>query len=222
MAQWPTESQAEWERARGQRETEILDQARQVMRESGEVSLAQVARGLGIQPPSLYEYFPGKAAIYDALYVMAFREFEAYVHHALVGPGSFWEAIAAGIRSYWRFALERPALFSIGFQRPPAGFEPSGVSVAIRRVILERVRGSLLEKLREAELGADISPDMALELLAAAGHGLTLTGISAAGQAGGDRERVEGLISTLVESFRNAWHRAENGRPKLNAWGLPE
>ena len=59
-------------RARRRQETirEIVDIALGVMTEEGVngLSLAKVARRLGVQPPSLYEYFPSLMAIYDALF----------------------------------------------------------------------------------------------------------------------------------------------------------
>src|SRR3954454_12505962 len=50
--------------------TEILDLAEQVVTEEGVngLSLAEVARRLGVQPPSLYKYFPSLTAVYDALF----------------------------------------------------------------------------------------------------------------------------------------------------------
>ena len=38
------------------------------------LSLAEVARRLGVQPPSLYKYFPSLMAIYDALFLEGQRE----------------------------------------------------------------------------------------------------------------------------------------------------
>ena len=59
-------------RARRRQETieEILDIATEVMTEEGVngLSLAEVARRLGVQPPSLYKYFPSLMAVYDALF----------------------------------------------------------------------------------------------------------------------------------------------------------
>src|SRR5579863_1026318 len=65
-------------RARRRQETiaEILDIARDVMTEEGVngLSLAEVARRLGIQPPSIYKYFPSLMAIYDALFLAGQRQ----------------------------------------------------------------------------------------------------------------------------------------------------
>src|ERR1700676_3251682 len=60
-------------RARRRQETieEILDIAEDVMTEEGVngLSLAEVARRLGVQPPSIYKYFPALMAIYDELFL---------------------------------------------------------------------------------------------------------------------------------------------------------
>jgi AcrR family transcriptional regulator len=219
MERPPSIFQEERESAHDQRVEEILNQARLVMRETRELSLTQVARALGVKPPSLYEYFDGKMAIYDALYVEAYREFEAQVRPSLLRADNLWDAIAAGIESYLRFAWQNPALFSIGFQRPPPGFEPSGESNAIRQVILERVRGSMLQHLEGTKL--DISNEEALDLLLAAGHGLIVLQAWKGIHAPIDRERVKHLSSILIDSLRKAWQVDPEGRPKLNAWGLP-
>ena len=59
-------------RARRRQETieEILDIAEHLMAQDGvhALSLSEVARRLGVQPPSLYKYFPSLMAIYDALF----------------------------------------------------------------------------------------------------------------------------------------------------------
>ena len=59
-------------RARRRQETiaEILDLATDVMTTEGVngLSLAEIARRLGVQPPSLYKYFPSLMAIYNELF----------------------------------------------------------------------------------------------------------------------------------------------------------
>src|ERR1700745_6799 len=59
-------------RARPRRQTtaEILDIAAEVMTEEGVngLSLAEIARRLGVQPPSLYKYFPSLMAVYAQLF----------------------------------------------------------------------------------------------------------------------------------------------------------
>src|SRR5713226_1462776 len=84
------------QRNRQEMMTAIIDAARAVMREEGvaALNLHEVARRVGLRAPSLYEYFSGKMALYDALYRFGIRLYAAgrerlapiTAHHA-----SFWE-----------------------------------------------------------------------------------------------------------------------------------
>src|SRR5579862_5874368 len=80
-------------RARRRQETieEILAIAREVMTEEGVngLSLAEVARRLGVQPPSLYKYFPSLMAIYDELFLRGQVENLDEMRRAMAGsrPG---------------------------------------------------------------------------------------------------------------------------------------
>src|SRR3954449_5189619 len=49
---------------------EVLDIAAEIMAEQGVagLSVGEIARRMGIRPPSLYVYFPSKNALYDALF----------------------------------------------------------------------------------------------------------------------------------------------------------
>src|SRR4051795_6225880 len=49
---------------------EVLDIAAEIMTEQGAagLSVGEIARRMGIRPPSLYVYFPSKNALYDALF----------------------------------------------------------------------------------------------------------------------------------------------------------
>src|SRR6202166_1165477 len=80
-------------RARRRLETieEILQIATEVMTEEGVngLSLAEVARRLGVQPPSLYKYFPSLMAVYDELFRRGQAEHLAIMRNALsaAAPG---------------------------------------------------------------------------------------------------------------------------------------
>src|SRR5438445_3181172 len=64
-------------RARRRQETieEVLDIAVEIMTEHGVagLSIGEVARRMGIRPPSLYVYFPSKEAMYDAVFLRGAR-----------------------------------------------------------------------------------------------------------------------------------------------------
>src|SRR5687767_14828890 len=65
-------------RQRRRQETieEVLTVAVEVMADHGVagLTLGEVARRMGIRPPSLYVYFDGKNALYDALFERGWRE----------------------------------------------------------------------------------------------------------------------------------------------------
>ena len=67
-------------RQRRRQETieQVLDVAVEVMADQGVagLTLGEVARRMGIRPPSLYVYFDGKNALYDALFERGWRELQ--------------------------------------------------------------------------------------------------------------------------------------------------
>ena len=103
-------------RARRRQETieEILDIATDVMTEEGVngLSLAEVARRLGVQPPSIYKYFPSLMAIYDALFRRGQVEHLEVMRQAMAGAEPGLDALTA---------VSRPA----GAGRSPTGRLPS-------------------------------------------------------------------------------------------------
>jgi AcrR family transcriptional regulator len=114
-------------RPRAETIDEILAIAVDLMARDGvaALSLSDVARRLGIQPPSLYKYFPSKLALYDALFTegarRALAEFRAGAETA--EPGL--PALAAGIERLGRFVLDNPTYAQLLFWRPVPGFQPS-------------------------------------------------------------------------------------------------
>src|SRR3954471_9754701 len=73
-------------RARRRQETieEVLDIAVAIMTEQGVagLSIGEVARRMGIRPPSLYVYFPSKEALYDAVFLRGAREILEHLREA--------------------------------------------------------------------------------------------------------------------------------------------
>src|SRR5438093_2542756 len=101
-------------RARRRQETieEILDIAEAVMTEEGlnGLSLAEVARRLGVQPPSLYKYFPSLTAVYDALFERGMVALVTVMRKAAADSAPGLPALAAALEAAGRFTLDRPAL----------------------------------------------------------------------------------------------------------------
>src|ERR1019366_5093868 len=96
-------------RARRRQETieEILEIAQEVMAEEGVngLSVAEVARRLGVQPPSIYKYFPSLMAIYDALFRRGQVEHLEVMRQAMASATPGLEALTAGLEASGRWAL---------------------------------------------------------------------------------------------------------------------
>jgi AcrR family transcriptional regulator len=106
----------------------ILDAAWALAREVGLTgfSLRELAGRVGMRAPSLYEYFAGKDAIYDAMFAQGNHRFLDAVSELpdaeAVGPR---EALATGASAFLDFATDDPVRFQLLFQRSIAGWEPS-------------------------------------------------------------------------------------------------
>ena len=141
-------------RQRRRQETieEVLDVAAGLMREQGVagLSIGEVARRMGIRPPSLYVYFDSKNALYDALFE---RGANLVVEHMqafgdqLDPTLSLEESLLTSADAFIRWAVEHPEYTQLLFWRPVPGFAPSerAYAPAIRLVELSRERFANLQ-----------------------------------------------------------------------------
>ena len=110
---------------------EILDIAAQIMAEQGVagLSVGEIARRLGIRPPSVYVYFSSKHALYDALFARGARQLlEAMqaVNAALpTRPARLEEILLPGAQAFVRWSVEHGAYSQLLFWRPVPGFTPT-------------------------------------------------------------------------------------------------
>jgi AcrR family transcriptional regulator len=154
-------------RQRRRQETieQVLDIAVEVMAEQGVagLTLGEVARRMGIRPPSLYGYFDGKNALYDALFERGWRDLLAAmraVEEASDGRDLVADLLASE-SAFVRWAVEHPAYAPLMFWRPVPGFVPSERAYA-PATELERMAREFLVVLRSAGL---LRPDADLDLV---------------------------------------------------------
>lgn len=156
-------------RARRRAETieEILDIAVDVMTEEGvnALSLAEVARRLGVQPPSLYKYFPSLIAVFDALFRRGQTEHLAVLRDAMDAAEPGLDALTAGLEASGRWALANRALTQLLFWRPVPSFEPSAEAFepSVQMVALQRA--AIAEAVAAGQLGAEADSDETLYLV---------------------------------------------------------
>src|SRR5688500_8636083 len=198
------------ERRRRNREqmiASILDAARAVMRERGvaDLSLREVARRVSMQAPSLYEYFPSKAALYDAVFLAGFRLFRDRLLAAQEGTTTFWEHVAAAFEAYMAFAREHPELYQLIFEHPVPGFAPSEETMAEGRALLDRFTGRIAEAIERGEIAPGLPPAQARDLLIAMQHGLTSQHLANDADAPPGGGRYGALVSPALALFRASW-----------------
>ena len=113
-------------RRRADAREEILDAAWRIADAEGigAVALSEVARRVGMRAPSLYNYFPSKHAIVDAMFQQAAMEFRATMSAPLDARGRR-ESVRSLAFRFLDFALARPARFELLFHRPVPGFFPT-------------------------------------------------------------------------------------------------
>lgn len=146
----PAPAAATDRRHRRRQETieEILDIAVQIMAEQGVagLSVGEIARRMGIRPPSVYVYFPSKHALYDALFARGARLLLAAMQQVFAAlparPATLEEILLPASRAFVRWSVEQAAYSQLLFWRPVPGFTPSpeAYEAAIELIELARDR----------------------------------------------------------------------------------
>ena len=156
-------------RARRRQETigEILDIARDVMTTEGVngLSLAEVARRLGVQPPSLYKYFPSLMAIYDALFEQGQRDLTAVMRAAMEKTAPGLEALVAALEAVGRWSLANRAVAELLFWRPVPSFHPSAEAFSASIEMVELQRTALVDAVGAGQLGPSAGEEDAIYLV---------------------------------------------------------
>ena len=185
----------------------ILAISRALMRENGVAALSfnEIARQLGMKPPSLYTYFPSKMAIYDALFRQGMEMFAAQMEQSYIQGGSLAEMLQASIEAYVSFATENPELFQLLFERPVPGFEPSEESMAVSWAALQKGSNQVTLALSESKLATDLPVETIRDLVIAMEHGITALHLANSPGTPISESRFGSLIPHAVKVFVSAW-----------------
>jgi len=90
-------------------------------RDAEELSLREVARGVGVSATAVYRHFPDKAALMAALAAEGLAMLSHVQHAAYDAAGGGVAGFNATGAAYVRFALLHTALFRLIFANPPTG-----------------------------------------------------------------------------------------------------
>lgn len=208
----PLAPQTRRERNRAEMREAILDAARAVMRQDGvaALNLNKVAAIIGIQTPSLYEYFDGKLALYDALFRRGFELFGERANRALHAAETWQDSLRGAMEMYMQFALDYPELYQLCFERPVPGFVPSEESMRVSWALLQQGMEHVERIMRESGGWLGLTPAQANDLGIAMMHGLTAQHLANEPHLPIGQGRYGSLIPAALALFQAAW----NGSPK--------
>lgn len=185
----------------------ILQVARGIMREHGVAGLTmnEVARQMNMRPPSLYEYFPNKMAIYDRLFQLGVELFGQQIEAATAPyPVANAAKLEAYINLYIQFAIDHPELFNLLFERHVPGFVPSETSMAAMNKMVERGTAHT-QALMARGTAPDVSVQQAQDLIIAIMHGLASQHLANNPDLPLGQGRFGSLVPMVVAMLKQAW-----------------
>lgn len=106
---------------------DILQAAREIIAEegAGALSIRGIARRIAYSAPALYEYFSGKEAIAEALFVSGFEQLRAAMEHVEQTIADPVVRLREMAWAYRQFAQTHPEEYSLMFGRPIPEFRPT-------------------------------------------------------------------------------------------------
>lgn len=185
---------------------EVVAVALQVMTESGagSMSLGEVARRMGMRPPSLYVYFSSKGALYDEIFsrgwVAASEAIRAYEDEleSTTDAGAFLLDAATG---FVRWALDHPAYAQLMFWRPIPGWAPTPGAYAPAVQLLEWVTATFAELQRRGWLRGDVDVTEVVDVWNVLISGVISQQLSNEPGVDVDSGRYFALIGPVVQTF---------------------
>lgn len=197
-------------RRRAETKAEILRIATELMETEGVggLSLSDIARRMGIQPPSLYKYFPSRHAVFDALFADGQRAFLAALRAGRAGQRPGLPALTAAVTSGLRWAVDHPALAQLLFWRPVPGFVPSPESYAPAQEAVALIGELLREAVRTGELHPDAAADEGGEVLSVLLAGVVTQQLANDPGTPFDQGRFSRHTARVLEAFTRSYRPA--------------
>ena len=174
-----------------------LDQAELIVAAegAGAVTVSEIARRMGMRPPSLYKYFPSLHAIYDALFARGNARLVEYVEESVQGLDHGLDRLLTGSRAIVRWSILNLGLSPLLFWRPIPGFVPSLDSYALAEQMVAGFRQDLRAAAHAGELDASADSDETLRLLTAILAGIGSQQVANEPEASYD----DGIFTTLTD-----------------------
>jgi AcrR family transcriptional regulator len=193
-------------RTRRRQETidEILDVALDLMAAEGvaALSLSAIARRLGMQPPSLYQYFPSKMAIYDALFQRGSEQLLATQRAArAAADGDILARLRAAVTAFCRWCMLNQVYSQLLFWRTAPGFEPSAEAFAPSLRSVADLRSDLRQAADAGLLDSAAASDEGIALYTSLISGLITQQLANEPEASFEKGRFTQLLPAVLDMF---------------------
>ena len=129
------------------------------------LTLSEVARRVGVQPPSLYKYFDSLMALYDALFRRGQQAHLEVMRAAMEQAPPGLNALQAALEASGRWCLANSPIAQLMFWRPVPRFEPSEDSMAPSIEMVEIQRRALADAVAAGQLGPGAASEQAVHVL---------------------------------------------------------
>ncbi len=151
-----------------------LDHAERIVGQqgAGAVTIAEIARQMGMRPPSLYKYFPSLHGVYDALFARGNAHLASFVDNAVRDRDPGLDRLLETSRAIMRWSMLNRGLAVLLFWRPIPGFEPGEASYEMAQRLVERSRADLATAACRGELAPHADTDEVFWLFTAISAGL--------------------------------------------------
>jgi AcrR family transcriptional regulator len=193
-------------RRRQQTIDEILDVSIALMETEGvsALSLSAVARRVGMQPPSLYQYFPSKLAIYDALFQRGAEQVRDVQREARSGA-ALEDQLQLGITAFSRWCMANQVLCQLLFWRTVPGFEPSPEAFAPAVEGLADLRSYLQQAVDVGRLHPDAASDEGVALFTVLSGGVLSQQMANEPEGTFENGRFMKLMPVVIEMFHQRY-----------------
>jgi AcrR family transcriptional regulator len=142
------------ERVRALMREEILDAARKLVQEEGikGLTMRALGRAVGVTAPTLYDYFPSKEAVLDALFIQGTQLLGRAFDDAIAATPPGQERLRAIAIAYRQFALDHPDLYFLIFGRVDASYRPGELQLECAMNIGSKANLAVLEAMTIGDL----------------------------------------------------------------------
>ena len=165
------------------------------------LSMSEVARRVGMRPPSLYKYFPSRLALFDTLFRDGQQANLDAFRAGADGATPGLDALTKALEASGRWALANQSLAKLLFSRPVPGFEPSAEAFAPSLEMVADVEQMLRDAVEQGQLRPEAAGPDGLTIVSIFTTGVLSQQLSNEPHAAFDDGRYTRVAPRLFEMF---------------------